>query len=108
MEPSKKTKCVWGYFFKIIFVNAPRPPPISSIYGSGFEKENLRLLKLADDNYEKSISLGGIDDKIIVDAKARFDNFYELLNKTKKQDKANQALRDDRNSMAGSSDSEYE
>ena len=72
------------------------------------EKENLRLLKLADDSYEKAISLGGINDKIIVDAKARFDNFYELLSKTKKQDKANQALRDDRNSMAGSSDSEYE
>ena len=72
------------------------------------EKENLRLLKLADDNYEKAMSLGGINDKLIVDAKARFDNFYELLNKTKKQDKANQALRDDRDSMAGSSDSEYE
>ncbi len=72
------------------------------------EKENLRLLKLADDNYEKAMGLGGINDKLVVDAKARFDNFYELLNKTKKQDKANQALRDDRNSMAGSSDSEYE
>jgi hypothetical protein len=72
------------------------------------ETENLKLLKLADDSYEKAMSLGGIDDKVIVDAKARFDNFYELLNKTKKQDKANQALRDDRNSMTGSSDSEYE
>jgi len=72
------------------------------------EKENLRLLKLADDNYEQAIALGGLNDKVVADAKARFDNFYELLNKTKKQDKANQALRDDRNSMAGSSDSEYE
>jgi hypothetical protein len=72
------------------------------------ETENLKLLKLADESYEKAMSLGGIDDKVIVDAKARFDNFYELLNKTKKQDKANQALRDDRNSMTGSSDSEYE
>jgi len=72
------------------------------------EKENLKLLRLADDNYEKAMALGGMNDKLIIDAKARFDNFYELLNKTKKQDKANQALRDDRNDMAGSSDSEYE
>ena len=71
------------------------------------ETENLKLLKLADRNYEKAISLGGLNDKLIIDAKSRFDNFYELLNKTKKQDKANQALRDDRNSMAGSSDDEY-
>ncbi len=72
------------------------------------EKENLKLLKLADDNYEKAMALGGTNDKLIMDAKARFDNFYELLNKTKKQDKANKALIDDRNDMAGSSDSEYE
>jgi hypothetical protein len=71
------------------------------------ETENLKLLKLADKNYEKAISLGGLNDKLILDAKSRFDNFYELLNKTKKQDKANQALRGDRNSMAGSSDDEY-
>ncbi|MEA3331923.1 MAG: hypothetical protein U9Q29_09560 [Campylobacterota bacterium] len=71
------------------------------------EKENLRLLKLADDNYEKAMACGGVDDKMIVSAKARFDNFYELLLKTKKQDSANQALRDDRDAMTGSSDSEY-
>jgi len=71
------------------------------------ETENLKLLRLADRNYEKAISLGGLNDKLIIDAKSRFDNFYELLSTTKKQDKANQALRDDRNSMAGSSDDEY-
>jgi hypothetical protein len=70
--------------------------------------ENLKLLERANDNYEKSFELGGIEDKLISDAKARFDNFYELLNKTKKQDKDNQALIDDRNSMSGSSDDEYE
>jgi len=72
------------------------------------EKEDLKLLKMADKSYEKAFSLGGINDKVIIDAKARFDSFYELLNKTKKQDKANQALIDDRNAMAGSSDDEYE
>jgi hypothetical protein len=71
------------------------------------ENENLKLLKLANDNYNKSIDMGGIDDELIVGAKARFDSFYELLDKTKKQDRANQALRDNRDEMLGSSDDEY-
>lgn len=70
--------------------------------------ENLRLLDRAQLNYEKAMEKGGFEDKLIGDAKAKFDNFYELLNKTKKQDSANQALVNDRNSMAGSSDDEYE
>ena len=69
--------------------------------------EDLKLLEFAELNYEKAMALGGVDDKLVVSAKARFDNFYSLLSKTKKQDKANQALRDDRDSMAGSSDDEY-
>ncbi|EDZ61498.1 hypothetical protein SMGD1_2147 [Sulfurimonas gotlandica GD1] len=69
--------------------------------------EDLKLLKYAESNYEEAMALGGINDKLVVSAKARFDNFYELLGKTKKQDFANQALRNDRDSMAGSSDSEY-
>ena len=72
------------------------------------ETESLELLALSEQNYEKCISLGGFKDELVVNAKARFDNFYELLNKTKKQDNANQALRNDRDSMSGSSDSEYE
>lgn len=70
--------------------------------------EDLKILKFAQINYAKAMELGGFEDELIVSAKARFDNFYDLLNKTKEQDKANQALRDDRNSMAGSSDDEYE
>ena len=69
--------------------------------------EDLNLLEAAESNYERAMALGGINDELVVNAKARFDNFYELLGKTKKQDKANQALRNDRDSMAGSSDSEY-
>lgn len=70
--------------------------------------EDMKLLKSAQSNYEQAMSLGGFNDEVIVSAKARFDNFYYLLTKTKKQDRANQALRDDRDSMAGSSYSEYE
>ncbi|MCD6258138.1 MAG: hypothetical protein J7J31_00890 [Helicobacteraceae bacterium] len=70
--------------------------------------ENLRLLDKAQDNYDKAMEMGGASDELIMSAKVRFENFYDLLNKTKDQDKANQALIEDRNSMIGSSDSEYE
>lgn len=70
--------------------------------------ENLKLLKNADQNYEKAVELGGKNDEVVISAKARFDNFYDLLSKTKKQDEANQALKNDRNAMLGSSDKEYE
>ena len=70
--------------------------------------ENTKLLASAEEHYDLAMQMGGFEDEVVVDAKARFDNFYDLLNKTKKQDKANQALRDDRNDMGGSTDSEYE
>lgn len=69
--------------------------------------ENMKLLKRSKSNYEMAMSLGGLNDLVIINAKSKFDIFYDLLDKTKKQDKANQALKDDRNSMAGSSDDEY-
>lgn len=69
--------------------------------------EDMKLLEKANDNYEKAMAMGGIEDEIIVSASARFGNFYNLLKKTKKQDKENQALRNDRDAMSGSSDSEY-
>ncbi|WP_324171065.1 hypothetical protein [Sulfurimonas sp.] len=69
--------------------------------------EDMKLLNRASEYYEKALSLGGINDEIVVSASSRFDSFYNLLNKIKEQDKSNQALRHDRNSMTGSSDSEY-
>lgn len=70
--------------------------------------EDLKLLDSAQSNYEQAMNLGGFNDELVVSAKARFDNFYDLLNKTKKQDEANQALVKDRDAMTGSSASEYE
>ena len=69
--------------------------------------EDLELLEKAAINYEKTMEFGGFKDELVVSSKARFDNFYDLLNKAKKIDKANQALRDDRNALTGSSDDEY-
>lgn len=72
------------------------------------ETEDLNYLKEAKKNYNKAILKGGAKDKTILDAKVRFDQFYDLLNKTKKVQKNNSALLKDRNSMVESSDSEYE
>lgn len=71
------------------------------------ESENLKILKLANESYSKSIALGGSSDTMIMDAKARFDNFYELLIQTKEQQRSNKVLIDERNSLTGSTDSEY-
>ncbi len=70
--------------------------------------EDVKMLRLASKEYEKAMELGGYEDALVVDAKARFDTFYDLLRATKKQSKANEALINDRNSMTGSTDSEYE
>jgi len=70
--------------------------------------ENMKLLEKASEHYDTAMAMGGSKDQIVVSASGRFDSFYTLLNQTKTQDKANQALRDDRDSMGGSSDSEYE
>ena len=72
------------------------------------ETEDLTYLKEAKKNYNKAILKGGAKDKTILDAKVRFDQFYDLLSKTKKVQKNNSALLKDRNSMIESSDSEYE
>ena len=71
-------------------------------------KEDLSILRFAKLNYEKAMDKGGFSDKLVSGAKARFDNFYDLLKQTKKQTQANQALINDRNSMGGSADDEYE
>ncbi len=70
--------------------------------------EDVKMLRLASKEYDKAMELGGYEDALVVDAKARFDTFYDLLRETKKQNKANEALINDRNSMTGSTDSEYE
>lgn len=70
--------------------------------------EKLQFLSLAQKNYEQCMEMGGFEDELVVNAKARFDSFFDLLYNTKLQDTANQALRNDRDAMGGSSDSEYE
>jgi len=70
--------------------------------------EDLKFLKQAQINYERALEKGGITDELVMKAKARFDKFYDLLKQTKKIQKNNEELINDRNSLAGSSDDEYE
>lgn len=71
-------------------------------------QEDLRLLEYAQDHYEQALLLGGASDTLIMSAKIRFDTLYDLLWQTKKQAKANRALIQERDSMLGDSQSEYE
>jgi len=70
--------------------------------------EDLSGLDNANDNYNMALSRGGSKDELVLSAKARFDNFYELLEKTKKQDKNNQGLIKNRNGELGQSSDEFE
>ena len=72
------------------------------------QSEDLRELAFANRYYELSFQKGGYEDKTITKAKARFDNFYRLLKQVKQQEEENKALIEDRNSLTGSSDDEYE
>lgn len=71
-------------------------------------KEDLTLLRLAKLNYTLSMKNGGSSDELINQSNAKFESFYTLLNKTASQREANQALINDRNSLGGSSDDEFE
>ncbi|MBU0631905.1 hypothetical protein KKA17_04605 [bacterium] len=70
--------------------------------------EDLSGLEQADENYNMALSKGGSKDELVTAAKARFDNFYELLEKTKSQDAKNQGLIKNRNGELGTSTDEFE
>lgn len=70
--------------------------------------ENLSGLEKADEYYNMALSRGGAKDELVISAKARFDNFYELLEKTKSQDAKNQGLIKNRSGEMGTSTDEFE
>lgn len=70
--------------------------------------ENLSGLEKADEYYNMALSRGGSKDELVISAKARFDNFYELLEKTKSQDAKNQGLIKNRSGELGTSTDEFE
>lgn len=70
--------------------------------------ENLSGLEKADEYYNMALSRGGSKDELVISAKARFDNFYELLEKTKSQDAKNQGLIKNRSGEMGTSTDEFE
>ena len=56
------------------------------------EREDLILLKKANEYYEQSMAKGGTKDEVVISAKARFDNFYRLLSRVLNQESANVEL----------------
>ena len=62
-----------------------------AIYYEGLasSQSDIRLLSLANDNYEKAMAMGGAEDDVVIKAKAKFDNFYNLIQKIDQQKKLN-------------------
>ncbi len=84
MEAYKGDKSVGYYYDLAVFYEA-----------LAATNEDLLLLKKAKLNYEKAMKKGGSSDALVVNTKARFDNFYTILakliaqqDKNKKQEKA--------------------
>lgn len=67
----------------------------------GSETGDIKLFVKADDMYRQSMQLGGSDDDMIVNTKARFDKFYRLFKMAEKQRKANKALSNELNDQYG-------
>lgn len=51
---------------------------------------DMKFLSKADENYEQAMMMGGSEDEVVIKAKAKFDNFYELIKSIDKQKKINQ------------------
>lgn len=78
MEGYKGEKSVGYYYDLAVFYEA-----------LAATNEDLPMLKKAKANYEKAMSKGGSSDEVIVNTKARFDNFYSMLNKLLSQQDKN-------------------
>lgn len=58
----------------------------------GSKQENLAISAQAKTAYQQAIDAGGSKNKLVVDAKAKFDNFYRLLELTQAQQQQNRQL----------------
>lgn len=65
-----------------------------AIYYEGLASStsNIKLLSLANEYYEKAMAMGGYKDEVVIKAKAKFDNFYNLIQAIDKQRKKNQSV----------------
>lgn len=65
----------------------------------GSRSENLQISAKAKLAYDEAFRLGGNQNQVVADAKARFDNFYRLLLLTQSQQERNQQLNQDLNQL---------
>jgi len=58
----------------------------------GSQNEDMKVLFMANKNYEKAMAHGGSSEEIVVKTKSRFDNFYEIFKKVFAQGISNKKL----------------
>ena len=65
-----------------------------AIYNEGLASStsNIKLLSLVNKYYEKAMAMGGYKDEVVIKAKAKFDNFYNLIQAIDKQRKKNESV----------------
>lgn len=67
----------------------------------GSKTESMAAFGKTEEAYNQSMKLGGHSDDMIVNAKARFDNFYRLFKMTQKQKSQNENLNNELGDMFG-------
>ena len=69
--------------------------------GLGSKTGDIGTFKNAKAAYGRSMSMGGSNDELVVNAKARFDNFFRLFKITQDQKRSNKALSDELDDIYG-------
>jgi len=69
--------------------------------GLGSKTGKIQVFEKAKKAYSKAMLKGGSKDELVVNAKARFDNFYRLFQMTQKQKDKNKSLSDELDDMYG-------
>jgi len=72
--------------------------------GLGAKTGELKAFKSAKRAYTKAMQKGGLSDDLVVNAKARFDNFYRLFQMTQAQKDKNKNLSDELDDIYGQSE----
>lgn len=69
--------------------------------GLGSKTGEMKVFAKAKKAYAKAMRKGGLNDEVVVNAKAKFDNFYRLFQMTQKQKDENKNLSDELDDMYG-------
>lgn len=68
----------------------------------GSKTGDIKLFVKADAKYRQAMQSGGSDDELIINTRARFDNFFRMFKMTEEQRETNKTLANDLNEIYGS------